>query len=259
MSSGLNNLLAMPEKAERRPEAWPHLLHALYSETHKAVQSGSLDRTLCCVREWQAFVDFRGGEQTQHQWRIVCALLTWAQIAVLNGDLAALASLIRQLDSNAEPTSRSSESQDWGQFVREQLYLLAWQSPLSAEVAWDVVATFMDKPRRVTCSESINVLLVINGNGTTAMLTLELLEDPGRGVLYPDPAMLFLSRGEGFLEAEANALAYVRAEALWEGNKGQPDVRWKLVRQDGKPLFYIDGCSAGGAFALGLAKLLAET
>ncbi|MBV7333592.1 hypothetical protein KFU94_36235 [Chloroflexi bacterium TSY] len=94
----------------------------------------------------------------------------------------------------------------------------------------------------------------------TATLTLEWLGNEGTRTLYPHPhTMSFLDRDQAFQISEANATAWVRDTLkLWEEG-GRSDIRWRLTRKDEQPLFRVEGGSAGGAFALGVAALLSKT
>lgn len=87
-------------------------------------------------------------------------------------------------------------------------------------------------------------------DGVVADLKLELVSD-GSQALYPATQLAFARRDPGFRRAEAHARAW--ALDLWPR---ESDVRWSLARRDGQPLqALLSGDSAGGAFALGLAKL----
>ena len=48
-------------------------------------------------------------------------------------------------------------------------------------------------------------------------------------------------------------MAFLQEEKLWPKTK---DIRWMITRKSHEPIFEINGGSAGGAFAVGLAKLL---
>ena len=256
--------------------AWKRLTtgDTLFCALHKAVQNGTVGKAAELLDEWRReFVEGEksGNAQIQYQWNIVHALLTCAKIAELKSEtVARLPGLLWIFDPNADvpdgiacqaASLNSSDkwpSEHWKTFVRQGLYELTWQSPLSPEWAWDVVTTMWDSPRPVARSESLSVLVVAFEAGMTATLTLEQLTDEGTGVFYPDPqTMSFVTRDDDFQEAEQNAVAYVReTETMWQ-DEDKIDVRWKITRQDGQPFTHLTGGSAGGAFALGLAKLFA--
>ena len=73
--------------------------------------------------------------------------------------------------------------------------------------------------------------------------------------LYPIPALAFVERDPEFLAAEAAACAYIKSLGLWPSDA---DIRWRLTLHSGEPLpLRLEGNSAGGAFAIGLATLIA--
>jgi hypothetical protein len=137
---------------------------------------------------------------------------------------------------------------------------------LSKEWAWDAFCIFRRQRRLVKRSLCLYVPLIDPGQdpqkqdseedtGVLAELTLELL-DQGNGALYPDPeCMSFVLCHDFFLKAVDTARLHSDLASLWNNSF---DVRWKLTRQDRKTVYELDGCSAGGAFALGLARLLVE-
>jgi len=217
----LELLLQMPRWA-KRAWSWERLTtgETLFRALQQAVQEGKSVQAGEWLNSWQPFVE-QSHEHVQRQWKIVCALATCAQIASRNA-AAKLTDL----------------------------------SPLTPAEARDALSAFAGQTRLAVRSESISVLLIVSDRGVTAELTLEQLAGEGNSALYPDPAaMAFVTREQTFQEAEQNALAHLRAEGVWKD--GGPDVRWRLLRKDSRPLTYLEGGSAGGAFALGLAKLFA--
>lgn len=245
---------------ERRPEAWRELSRgdALYGALAQAVTEHGLDEARRLVEVCQAT-----RPQPPDHWTITCAMLACAEIAAL-GDRSPdrLPELSRRfgpgLAAPGEPAGEASpRARDWPRAVRAWLSSLPWQPPLSAAWAWDAVAGFAGRPRSVACAERLAVLLVAEGRGVSARLTVERLADEGAGTLYPDPAtMAFVRRDRAFCQAEADGVACVRGMGWWaEGPR--PDVRWRIARPDGRPLTALEGGSAGGAFALALARLFA--
>ncbi len=120
---------------------------------------------------------------------------------------------------------------------------------------WDAFCAF--RGRSAERSVTVTALLVYQNNeGFTAKLTLERFEN-GTGGIYKSPAEhAFLTLAEDFEGAIDNAKACVKNRgAKFDG----VDVRWRLERHDGKPLpLLVEGPSLGGAFAIGLVRLLAE-
>lgn len=221
MISNLESLLVMPRPA-RRAWAWEQLTRGewLIEALRQAVGTGQVAPVGDWVSTWQAYVACQNGF-TQRQWQVVQALLTCARLAL----------------SGEAPDSQP------------------WLPDLGTAWAQDVIAILHGQPRPVAQTESIGVLLVSNG-GAVARLTLSQLAGAGQAQLYPDPVTLsFVYRDEAFRQAEQQAVAYIRRQGLWPVGAGV-DIRWQLVRQDGQPLTRLAGGSAGGAFALALARLL---
>lgn len=217
----LELLLRMPRWA-KRAWSWERLTRGetLFRALQQAVLEEKSAQTREWLNSWQPFVE-HGDQHIQRQWQVVRALLTCAQIA------------------SGSTVAKSTDL-----------------SPLTPAAAKDALAAFAGQPSVVARSESISVLLLVNNGGVIAELTLEQLSGEGNSILYADPAtMAFVTREQNFQEAEQNVLAHLRAEGLWKDSG--PDVRWRLLHKDSQPLNYLEGNSAGGAFALGLAKLLA--
>ncbi len=258
----LDALLRMP-RWSKREWAWEQLTtgRTLLDALHQAVQDGQVEQAVQWLNTWESFVREQGG-QVERQWTILSSLLWCAKIAALSSERASqLPALLPPMGLQTLALDRprcqaaATDSQTWRQFLREQIYADRESMPLGAETTWDVVTTLMGNPRPVTHLENLGVLLVAR-EGIVARLALERLGDQGRGELYPDPAMMaFVTRAADFASAEQNAVVFIRAQGLW---KAHCDVRWRLARQDGRPLTRLEGGSAGGAFALGLAKLFAE-
>src|SRR6185436_7791701 len=185
----------MPRWA-KRPWRWERLTtgKTFFQALQTAVHEKKITEAEAWLNTWQA-VAGRGDERTQHQWQVMQALLTCAQIAAGN-------KVIQSTDVSP---------------------------PLPPAAAEDACATFAGQPRRVVRAESLSILLLINDNGVIAQLTLEQLQGRGerKSALYPDPeVMAFVTRAQSFREAEQNALAHLRAEGLWQDSG--PDVRWRL-------------------------------
>jgi hypothetical protein len=270
---------------EMRPKVWRLLTteNVLFQILPDTVKARTIDQVKELLDIWKIFdnsVDGLSDEDwpTPDQGRITRAMFKCALIAAILKDVADshLLDLLHQLDSNAvipqELLAVSPESGTWRQRLWEWLNQLTWppflgvakNQDVSTAWAWDTTAAMMGHPRKVAtkngerCTENIIVLLVQSKNGIIAKLELEQLADAGQGVLYPDPAtMSFVYRDLEFRQAENNARAYVRSEGLWS-DQATFDVRWRLIRQDNRSLPEVKGSSAGGAFALGLAKLLSK-
>lgn len=191
-------------------------------------------------------------KRPEWEWMTAQCLMTCAQVAYLmERTPKRLLELFRKISPQAQISANLDSN--WQDFVRTSLYQFLWPKPLSSEWAWDTVAAFGKTPRRVLKRAKIAVLLLENNAGITADLTLELIEE-GRGTLYSNPeTMSFVLCGEDFLQSEQNAIAFLHEEKLWPKSN---DIRWMITRKSYEPIFEINGGSAGGAFALGLAKLL---
>jgi hypothetical protein len=261
---GPEDLLAMPKAFEKRREAWQRITtgNAVLRGLRSAVRGGSIDRVERLLEEWQEFLEVEG-ETYQTQRTMLRAAVVCARIAALNCQARAeLPALLRRFNPAAElpdgqvglaPPSVDSE---WRQLVRCGLLAMRWRPPLCTGWALDVLGWMRDGSRRAARSQSVWALLAVN-YGVPARLTVELLEDLSSGDFYPDPAtMMFVVRDDAFQQAEQTAVSLVRAEGLWPAG-GVADVRWRIERLDGKLLAGIKGGSAGGAFALALAKLFA--
>jgi hypothetical protein len=108
--------------------------------------------------------------------------------------------------------------------------------------------------REVKKKESVTALLVSEDReGVAGYLELEVLGS-GSGELFPSSEMAFVFRDKEFVKAEENASAW----AYKNGWDKSTDVRWSLKLPDGRMPTSLSGGSAGGAFAVGLAKLFSE-
>jgi hypothetical protein len=193
-----------------------------------------------------------GDKRSEWEWMTALGLITCARIAALAENTPEnLQEILHRLNPQAQvPANLDS---DWQSFVRSSIYQFVWPKPLSPKWAWDAVAAFGKTPRKVLQTIKIALLLLENNIGITADLTLELIE-AGEGILYPNPqTMSFVLCGESFHQSEQNTIAFLREQGLWPKTK---DVRWTITKKSLEPIFEINGGSAGGAFALGLAKLL---
>jgi hypothetical protein len=259
--ASLEALLSMPRPA-RREYAWEQLTvgNRLFSALRELGQAEILAQAGAMLNTWQPFVA-HGDMLMKRQWEAIKMLFTCAQIARLNSQTATeLPKLLLELGTRAElPTEQECQNAaqgtvHWGPFVQAQLNRPSRSPVANSAWAWDAVAAFMGSPRSIACSEQIGVLLV-SANGVIAQLILEQLSDAGGGFLFPDAAaMSTVIREQDFQNSEQAAVACVRAHHLWPAGSSV-DVRWKLTRQDGKPLSQLEGGSAGAAFALGLIKL----
>lgn len=117
----------------------------------------------------------------------------------------------------------------------------------------DLMQALLGKPlHQAERDLSLTVLLVdtARDEGVVATLTLELIPDGSR-TIYPVPELAFL-RDNDFRHAENQAGTWSTSILMWRQDQ---DIRWRLHRQDGKPLTSLTGPSLGAAFALGIAKL----
>lgn len=86
-------------------------------------------------------------------------------------------------------------------------------------------------------------------------LCVELIPN-GSGAFYPAPEMAFVSRDDDFLSAEIAVVGFLKSRNWWPEHQ---DVRWRLVRRDGRSMsLALGGASLGGCFGLALLRLLAE-
>jgi WD40 repeat protein len=90
--------------------------------------------------------------------------------------------------------------------------------------------------------------------GLVARLTLEVLADGDRRLYRSPTTHAFFSSDSEFDHAIEKAVACVRSTGLWP--TPVYDVRWTIEAQDGTPIRFIGGPSAGLAFGLALARLL---
>jgi len=226
--------------------------HTLFQELSQ-LDPARMDEAMATLEEIHADAQ-EGDQRSDWEGNTVLSLVTCAQVASLRERTPKrLQQILRKLNPQLHISENSDTS--WPNMVRESLYQLSWPSSLTAEWAWDAVTNFGKTPRNVLHTIKIAVLLLERNVGITADLTLALIEE-GQGVLYPDPeTMSFVLGGEEFLQSGKNAVAFVREQGLWPKTK---DVRWMIVRRSPEPMFEIHGGSAGGAFALGLARLLAN-
>ena len=122
----------------------------------------------------------------------------------------------------------------------------------------DLIQALLDGPPRVEVRECELAALLVEGantpaeRGVGATLTLALMGE-GTGALYPEPALAFAPQDE-FMTAAEQSRTYLRHLRRWDESH---DVRWSLQRWDGQALLLLEGKSAGGAFGMGLLKLLA--
>ena len=192
-------------------------------------------------------------------WQTANAVLTCAEIASLDRyTIPGLPALLAKIDPSAPAFEVDSDldAQTWPAYLRQRLGQIAWPAQTGPSWGWDTVTCFWKKQRPAESSQRITLLLLDEREqGMTAELFLELLQD-GRGTLYPDPeTMSFVSLKDSFQESLREAVRLAQAQDVWPGER---DIRWRIERQDGRPLTALDGGSAGGAYALGLLKLLVQ-
>ena len=123
----------------------------------------------------------------------------------------------------------------------------------------DLVASLMPEGQmraaKDQCSLYVPMIDSETGAGSLMSLVIERL-DGGSGILYVHPGLAFIYRDVAFRGAESSARAAVAHLGLWP-KASQEDVRWALRSSGARPVSKFAGPSAGGAFALGLAKLMA--
>jgi hypothetical protein len=201
---------------------------------------------------------------SEEKWRIAKVIFTCARIANLDSySYKKLPDLLQTSNLSGEMLTHDSADFDkfnqdsWFTFIRGVLEGLTWFNPISAAWAWDTLNHFWKRPRKEINSQRLTLLLLGKDHaGITADLTLDLLDD-GDGTLYPDPeTMSFVTQGDKFIESQQNAINAIQQRGTWAYHK---DVRWKIERQDGKPIQVLDGGSAGATFALGLSKLYTQS
>ena len=146
-----------------------------------------------------------------------------------------------------------------GQLSSQYLQPIAKKYGLSPGIVTELARTLNPTQAELTPHSTVNVTgLLYNAAGSdldrcvVADVILERL--PGTGQWYPAlEHLLTLERDSTFIEAERNACVWLYDSDLWPLDT---DVRWRIRRQDGESLPFIAGPSLGGAFALGLARLL---
>ena len=243
-----------------RQSNWSKLFlgSTLFTEI-KALNAVELESALSRLEIYQQSLPNKLSEE---KWRIAQAIFTCARVANLDSySYTKLPHLLQSINLPGKILELDSANLDkfnqgsWSTLLKGALANLTWFSPLSAAWAWDAINHFMKSPRKEINSQRLTLLLLgEDSEGITADLTLDLL-DEGDGTLYPDPeTMSFVDFGEKFLESQQNAIHAIHKRGRWAKDK---DVRWKIERQDGKPLRVLDGGSAGATFALGLSKLYA--
>lgn len=239
-----------------RRSTWGKLFQgdALFTEI-KALPTGELAQAIQLIHTCQQTLPNR---LPADLWQTASAVLTCAEIAALDRyTYASLPALLAKIDPAAgRPAADSAlDEHSWPDYLRLRLEGIAWPAPTGAAWGWDAVTCFWKKQRRAGGIQRLTLLLLDEKDqGMAADLTLELLMD-GRGALYPDPeCMSFVSLKESFQEALQEAVRLAQGQGVWPAER---DVRWRIERQDGRPLTALDGGSAGGAYALGLLKLLA--
>ena len=226
--------------------------HTLFQELSE-LDPAKVDDAVATLEQIHASAQ-EGDQPSEWEWNTALSLITCAQVAVLREKTPErLEQILSRLNPQFQVLGNIDSS--WSNGVKESIYQLAWPNPLSAEWAWDAVSSFNKTPRKVLRTTKITILLLEKSLGITADLVLALIEE-GQGMLYPDPeTMSFVRCGEEFLQAGQHAVAFIRERGLWPKTK---DVRWMITRRGQEPMLEIHGGSAGGAFALGLAKLLAN-
>jgi hypothetical protein len=189
------------------------------------------------------------------EWTTAQALMACAGAAYLQAEnLEDIQELFCLIDPTFEVKDRIVTS-DWKAFLEQTVQRCIWPTHLSAAWAWDVINDFWKTPKPIKDSENITVLLIEQKLGITGKLILERT-DPGSGILYPDPkTMSFVSISETFQKATQNAVGFARGEKLW---KSTEDIRWRIIRNDANQIRKLEGESLGGAFAMGLAKLMSK-
>ncbi len=135
------------------------------------------------------------------------------------------------------------------------------------EWKWDAYCAFCGYPRCVEKKTSVGVVCVHTDEAgdkeaKKGKLILELVYDTGKdasekygnGILYPSPSggNVFIMRDASFDKAIENARKY-----FYDKLK-QKDIRWSLSWQENEFVPSLEGGSLGGAFALGIYKLLCD-
>jgi hypothetical protein len=252
--------------AATQPEIWRG--NDLFYSLHQAIQLN----TLMDAKQKLSFF-FEQVSNEAHHWQVARCMWACAQIAalscstsgslpeILSGLVCDLNKKKINLPDQADCIEAWQDLQIWDRLIEHQLAVMDWPSPLNSGWAWDLVTAFRDRPRKVLHSVNATVLLVRNGQGVAVRLVLESLarQEQEKSGYFVDPeAASFIRIDDEFLKSFDLAKQSVLATGFSE--KEPPvDVRWKIVRTDGK-LFKdevtIEGGSAGGIFALGLGKLL---
>jgi hypothetical protein len=224
------SFLAMPnDEWEKRIDDWKKLtsggklMHELSQIVRQKPKDSTFDELRAHLDKWHTFMS--KNEKGKRQWETARRILDLAKKSV------------EQPPMQDERFERTSFPQ-----------LEPWE--------WDAFCAFRGMPRSAERQVTLTALLIGDkkGSGFTAELTIERLPN-GNGSIYPSPQEhAFLTLDEDFEGAIANAVSFVREQGF---SFDAIDIRWRLERHDGLPLPYpLGGPSIGGAFAMGLMKLL---
>jgi hypothetical protein len=261
--------LRRPSDAQDIPDAWRHITSSdhLVSELVRAVSLGEVDTVRRVLADWDYFL--RGRPEDS---RMVEALLACAEIASGHAygfdRLAAVAAVhARGLAAGREDTDSPTEY--WTRVITPWLETVEWKPPFSATWATDILGRLVEVApsdtrcqlaRRTVRDTAMRVLLVrgaekADPRGVVTMLHVEALAD-GSGAVYADPARhAFLRQDHEFADAVVAAADCVRQLGFWPAPAH--DLRWWLIRQDRRELSHVTGASAGLAFGMCFAQVLA--
>jgi hypothetical protein len=261
--------LRRPSDAQDIPEAWRHIASSdhLVRELVHAVSLDELDTLRRVLADWDYFL--RGRPEDA---RMVEALLACAEIASGHESgfhrLTAVAAVhARGVAAGRE--HKESPAQYWKRAITPWLDTVEWKPPFSSTWATDILGRLVEVApsdsrcqlaRRPVRDTAMRALLVrgaekADPRGVVTMLHVEALAD-GSGAVYADAARhAFLHQDHEFADAVAAAAECVRQLGFWPAPAH--DLRWWLVREDRRDLSHVTGPSAGLAFGMCFAQILA--
>ena len=148
------------------------------------------------------------------------------------------------------------------QTFRQLRPFLETPAPSAWSTASHLTLTFLEPPRQEKGTETPDGIRLFKekgereSRGEVVNILLDLIPD-GVGCFYITPAWAFVERDNCFRAAEASVRTCIQEHyELWQPTW---DVRWSVRRQNNRPFPFpleIEGPSLGGAWGLGIAKLM---
>jgi len=240
--STFDDLLAMPEEWEKRPEAWQQLTTSdiLFRALHEAVRSGAVSNWArlheMAIRWRREHLDYlperkRGGERMK--WGTVRRLLWCTEQAATHPDFYRT-----EIDrvcfalANTPKFIKVNEAWAWV-CIRTLLEAPSW---------WAEVPVALMDERQVDNEDSAFI----------ATLVLEAIEGRAGQIVHHPIDGFYPCGDKEFLDSINDAWTAARALLQKQGVDVQRcDGRWRLRRRDGQPIQEVKGRSASGAAAWG--------